>query len=329
MLKTLASPRLTVLFFLLMAGAALWASQGAENITAVVLAPLLLLLLNLGAAIIGNARFRADLPLLVFHLALLLLLGLLAAARLTYFEGALTLSADTDFDGEFVREERGMLHGDGARRLRFGNEGFTENYPARGQYHMTYNLVRWSDAEGRPRLAEIGDDRPLVIDGYRIYATRQRGFSPVFAWVPADGAEQLGTIQLLDRGETVGSDDFPSGSTVTLPGGTQAWVQLRLQGAPEKKEQRADLGAAEVKHHVVLRVGSERHELQTGDSVALPGGRLHYVKLGSWMGYRVTYDPTKPWLIATTLVGILALVWFYSRLLLRPRREMQPIPEGA
>jgi len=76
-------------------------------------------------------------------------------------------------------------------------------------------------------------------------------------------------------------------------------------------------GAGELQHHLVLRVGELRQELRPGDVVALDGGKLAYVGMGSWMGYRVIYDPTKPWLVATTLVAVGSLLAFYARLLRR------------
>ncbi|MCM2313064.1 MAG: hypothetical protein NDI84_16850, partial [Steroidobacteraceae bacterium] len=141
-LTALASPKLSAIFFVVMAAAALWAKEPGRNITLAMLVPFLLLTLNLVAAIVTNRRFRADLPLLVFHLALLALIFALVAARLTYFEGQATVTAGTTFDGNLVGEEHGPLHDRTIADLRFTNLGFTENYPERGRYHATYNRIR-------------------------------------------------------------------------------------------------------------------------------------------------------------------------------------------
>jgi cytochrome c biogenesis protein ResB len=66
-------------------------------------------------------------------------------------------------------------------------------------------------------------------------------------------------------------------------------------------------------HTLVLRMDPLRHELQPGQSVALDGGTLTYLGLRSWMGYRVTYDPTLPWLLAASLLAVAALAWHYLR----------------
>jgi cytochrome c biogenesis protein len=43
----------------------------------------------------------------------------------------------------------------------------------------------------------------------------------------------------------------------------------------------------------------------------LPEGRIHYLGLKSWMGYRVDYDPTRPWLLAACLLAVLSITWFF------------------
>lgn len=313
--KALASPRLTVSFFLLMAAGALWVAQGGANATLATLLPLSLLVLNLGAAIVSNPRFRADLPLLLFHLALLALVALLALARLVYFDGATILTSGTAFEGNLVKNTRGPLHGEGLPALRFANEGFTESFPERGKYHATYNRVRWWDAAGNGGVAEIGDDRPLILGGYRIYATSRRGFSPLFHWQPAAGEGGFGTVQLPDSG----IEGLGPVTNWHLPGGPELWVMLNIEAAPAAPPggQRSGLGALEIRHHLVLRQGDQRFELRPGESLDLSGGQLRYERLDTWMGYRIIYDPTEPWLIATIGVGIATLLWFYARLFWR------------
>lgn len=315
----LASPRLTVAFFLLMAAGALWVTRGGDNATLPTLLPFSLLVLNLAASIGTNRRFRGDLPLLLFHLALLAFVALLALARLIYFDGATILTSGTAFEGKLVRDQRGPLHGDGVRGLRFANEGFSENFLERSKYHATYNLLRWWDSAGNPQLAEIGDDRPLILDGYRIYTTRRRGFSPLFLWQPENAAAAYGTVQLPDQD----SAGLGPATVWQLPDGPETWVMLNLAETPATLpgSQRHGLGAGNIPHHLVLRIGERRLELHPGETLELPEGRLTYIRLGSWMGYRIIKDPTEPWLVATLVVGVASLLWFYARLLGRPDRR--------
>ena len=315
-LIALASPKLSASFFVVMAAAALWARVPERSATVAMLLPFSLLTLNLLAAIVTNRRFRGDLPLLVFHLSLVALVITLVAARLTYFEGQATLTGGTTFDGTLLSEESGVLHPRSIEGLRFTNLGFTENYPERGQFHATYNRVRWQSADGGPQTADIGDDVPLVLDGYRIYTTRHRGFSPVFRWQTPAGTDEWGTVQLRDsnNGAFTGANDW------TLPDGRNAWLMVDPEAGAENARggSRANLGAGTEAHRIVLRIGEERHMLAPGEQLALRDGTLTYVRPGSWMGYRIIADPTKPWLIGSVALAVLSLVWFYARIVFRP-----------
>lgn len=320
MAPALASPRLTVGFFLLMAGGSLAVAELNWPATWAVLLPLALLGLNLGAAIGLHPRFRVDLPLLVFHLALLALVALIVVARLVYFEGRVALTAGSSFEGEVFGEQRGPLHGNGLSRVHFINDGVSEDFSRYGKYIATANRVRWRDAEGRPQQSEIGDDIPLLLDGYRIYTTRNRGFAPVFAWQPRGGPIEYGSVQLRDMGQ---GGFTPDGGWL-LPEGPEIWAMLEPLQPIRKDGVRVDLDAASVAHQLVVRVGETRQALRPGESMDLPEGRLIYLELKTWMGYRISYDPTIPWLIATVLTAVGSLIWFYASLFLR--RRHRPLP---
>lgn len=318
-LAALGSPKLSATFFVLMAICALWARDPERSATWAMLPPFALLTLNLLAAIATNRRFRADLPLLVFHLALLALLVTFVLARLTYFEGQATVTAGTPFDGTLVGEQGGPLHNRKIDTLRFENLGFTENYPARGQFHATYNRVRWRGEDGRLETAEIGDDIPLILGSYRIYTSKHRGFSPVFRWTTTAGTDEWGTVQLQDSN----TGAFAGANNWTLPDGEATWLMVDVDIAPEAQEPprgariRSNLGAGTEARNIVLRVSNVRHVLAPGDTLARPGGTLTYVRLDSWMGYRIVADPTKPWLIGSIVLALVSLVWFYTRIFFR------------
>lgn len=316
-----ASPRLTVAVFLLLAMAALGVAHGHGTATVLMTAPIVLLLLNLSAAIAVNPRIRGDLPLLLFHLALLGLIVLIVFARQTYFDGGIRLNAGDTFAGDYVSIDQGDWHGAGAQSLRFANEGLIEFIPPGNIYPKTINRILWWDNAGRPHATEIGDDRPLVMNGYRIYTTRQRGFAPIFLWQKPAAPDQFGTFQINNSFLETGTRDFPDGTTVTLPNGKAAWMQLVPLVDPVFQGEQENLGAATLDHHVVLRIDQSRFEVRPGDSVALPDGRLTYVRLETWMGYRVTYDPATPWLATTALLAVVSLFWFYLRQWNRPSRK--------
>ena len=77
-------------------------------------------------------------------------------------------------------------------------------------------------------------------------------------------------------------------------------------------------------HRVVVRIGDQRAELAPGEQLAIEGGTLAYAGLRTWMGYRVTYDPTLAWLLAAALVACLALAWHYTDRFFAGRRAAEP-----
>lgn len=324
LLKGLASPRLTVAFFLLTAGSALAIGQGWVVPTFAMLLPFAFLVLNLGAAILQHPRFRSDLPLLLFHLTLLVLIGLFLLGRLTYLYGSVSVTRDTSFNGIIDKLEVGPLHNRDFSGLRFVHGGLTERFNDEVGHHVDIrSRIRWQDEQMRWQETELGFGYPVIIDGYRIYPSGRRGYSPIFLWQATDGREEVGTVQLFGPAENV----MENTNDWVMPNGVAAWLQLEtdVSGPPALGTVRLDLGADALAHKLILRVGDDRHVIKLGDSVDLPGGRLRYVKLESWAGYSLIYDPTESWLIATILIAIGSLCWFYFQ---RFRQRPLAVPEA-
>ncbi len=308
-LRWLAAPQLTVLVFVLAAVSALWISEAGAPPTLVFTPPLLLLTVNLAAALLIHPRFRTDLPLLLFHIALIMLVILFFIARMTYLEGLATVTRGATFNGELLRVEKGPWHGEGYHNLRFVNEGFIDEYPANGNGYLTFNTVHWRDVAGNLHRRVIGDDVPLVLKGYRFYATR-RGFTPRLFWQPQSGDMQYIDVKLPD----IGPDGWHEGFVWTLPGGQQAQLMVEHKLIePPPGSRRVDLGLSQIDAPLIVRTNEQRHVLRPGRSLELAGGTLSYVKLDVWLGYEVVYDPTTPWLIAVTVIGIVSLIVFYLK----------------
>lgn len=312
LLHWLASPRWMLAFFVFAAASALVSIYQPEWITAAWALPLAIFALSLLAAVATNRRFRRDAALLGLHLGLLAFVVLVALSRLTYLDGVVTLSEGDSFEGVLHLDQRGPLHPGEIEHQRFTNEGFTENFDPRASWKATYNRVSWQDAVGARHVAEIGDDYPLVVDGYRIYTTRNRGYSPVFRWEPKTGPAETGTVQLRPG-------ELDQANSWQLPGGQEIWAILEVDGSTELQpgEQRPNLGAAALPHRIVIRTGERREALRPGEHMTLPEGRLTYVGLDSWMGYHVVYDPAMYWMVAAAAVVVVCMIWFYARLLLR------------
>jgi ResB-like family len=272
-----------------------------------------LLALNLMAALVLHPAFRRQLPLLVAHLALLVLVVLVAVGRLTALDGRFELTQGLPFDG-LIESKAGPLHRDRLSRLDFRHEGFQIDYAPGRKRGATRNPVTWTDAEGQVQRAVIGDHRPLVLDGYRIYTSSNKGFAPLLTWIPKAGEAVSGAVHL----PSFPVHELQQSREWTLPGGQVAWVMLQFD------EKLIDpTGPASFRlpdsHRLVLRVGEQRAELAPGGRVDIPGGTLVYERLSSWMGYRVSYDATLPWLLASALLATFALAWHYTRRFLAQR----------
>jgi hypothetical protein len=110
-------------------GAAAFATQAGGGIGALALgAALALLAVNLIAALVVHPAFRRQLPLLLFHLALLALVVLAGLGRLTSLDGRFELTQGVPFDGRLIESSAGARHRDGLARLAFRHEGFEIDY---------------------------------------------------------------------------------------------------------------------------------------------------------------------------------------------------------
>jgi cytochrome c biogenesis protein len=282
----------------------------------VLVLPLGLLALNLLAALASNPVFRQQTPLLVFHLSLLTIVLLVAAGRLSYLKGELELAEGEEFGGTLTAFEAGPWHPFHLDKLHFANNGFSIAY-APGQRRLgTRNRVSYTDADGAPQQAEIGDTTPLVLQGYRFYTTPNKGFAPTFLWHPSGASEPiLGAVHL----PSYPANEYRQSQEWTLPGsGIKLWTQLSFDEAIIDPDKASEFRLPK-QYQLIVRIGDARHELQPGQSVELPGGRLIYAGLLTWMGYTVFYDWTIHWLLATCVVAVLALGWhFWQKFAARP-----------
>lgn len=271
-------------------------------------APLLLLAVNLIAAVATNVVFRRQLPLLIFHLALIALVLLAAAGRLSYLKGTTEITEGAAFDG-FKSRDAGPLHGGRLAQLHFVNDGFDIHYTAGPVLDRNLSRVRWQDGAGQERSGAIEDNRPLVLFGYRIYPTSNKGFAPLFVWQPKGGQPMLASVHL---------PSFPANASSQAqtwrPTGSQAdmWVMLPVdeQLIPADRPSRFRLPD---ERKIVLRYQNQRYELQPGERLNLSDGTLEYRELRTWMGFRVFYDWTIPWMLAACVVAVLSMAWHFGR----------------
>lgn len=282
-----------------------------------------LLSVNLLAAMVLHPAFRRQLPLLVAHLALLALVVLVAIGRLTALDGRFELTQGLAFDG-LIEAKAGPLHRDRLSRLDFRHDGFEITYAPGRKRGATRNPVTWTDADGRVQRAVIGDHRPLVLEGYRIYTSSNKGFAPLLTWIPAQGEPVSGAVHL----PSFPVHELQQSREWTLPGGQVAWVQLQFDDKLLDPTGPASFRLPD-SHRLVLRVGEQRAELAPGGRVDVPGGTLVYERLSTWMGYRVSYDATLPWLLAASLLATLSLAWHYAQRFVGEREPASPRAAAA
>ncbi len=308
-LKRLASLRLTLVVLVALALGVIHGYRNPDNATWALVVPLLLFALNLGAAVATNPVFRRQTALLSFHLGLIAIVLLVAAGRLSYLKGQAELSVGEEFTGRLVQQDSGPWHWWRLDRVRFVNEGFVVNYDD-GRRRDTVNRVRYQDGAGRWRAAEIGDEQPLVIEGYRFYTSFNKGFAPLFTWYPRDGqAPQRGSVHLpsypireLDQTRTW----QPPGSRQEL------WLMLDFDEQLIQSAGRSRFHPP-AEHRLIVRVGDRRHTLRPGDRLALDAGALHYEGLTTWMGYTIYSDWTISWLLAAAALSVVSLAWHFWR----------------
>ena len=307
-LERLASLRLTVGSLVALAIGVLLSYQGHLNSTWALALPLTLLAINLMAAVGTRPVLRAQHALLVFHLGLIAMVVLLAAGRLTYLRGSVEVAQGAEFDGELTAVEAGPWHGSGLARVRFVNNGFRIGYSKGVQRDKTQNVVSYPDANGAAHDAEIGDQTPLVLAGYRFYTTPNKGFAPTFVWYPADGGlPSKGAVHL----PSYPIHQYRQARDWVLPGtAIKVWTMLQFDEVILDPASSSEFRLPS-QYQVIVRVGEMRRELLASQAIELPQGRLVFDGLRTWMGYAVFYDWTIQWLLAVCAISVAALGWHF------------------
>lgn len=314
LMLALASLKVTLAGLLLLGVATVAVYKLDHSATPWLSAPLLLLAINLSAAVATNRVFRRQKSLLVFHLALIALVLLAAAGRLSYLKGNAEVTEGAAFEG-LVHREAGPLHWGQLDALSFVNEGFDIRYLPGPMMDRNINHLRWQDERGRWQAGQIENNRPLILYGYRIYPTSNKGFALLFMWQPAGGQPVLAAVHL---------PSYPANATAQAltwrPAGAKdaIWVMLEVDEPliPADRHSRFRLPD---KQNIVLRYRDNRLELQPGERLELAGGVLEYREMRTWMGYRLYYDWTIPWMLAACALAVASLSWhFWKKFSARP-----------
>ncbi len=309
LLRRLASVRLTLFGFLLLAVAIAGAYLAEVLPPWTVALPAALLAVNLAAALLVRQRLRSTPGLLVFHVALLLFLGLVAASRMTYLDGRVELAEGSLFDGFLDDHRAGPLNRHGYRGVLFIQGRFEIPFLGDGRRGAIAADVLELDDDGDVRIHTVTEHQPLVRDGYRFTPTANKGFAAVFGWTMDGGDESVGAVHFPGYP----ANSLRQSASWTPPGADRAlWALLDFDYSWLLDDHPGWFDVPP-EHRLVLREGEGRYPLMPGDTLRIAGGTLHYMGLRTWIGYRVFHDPAAPWLLAAAVVGCGGLAWHLAR----------------
>lgn len=300
----LASLRLTLALLMITAGLAVYGQSGAAAAFRWLALPFGLLGLNLVAAVAVHDRLRNSKGLLVFHLGLAALATIAGIGRLLAFDGHVEVTEGGALDvAHVVAETQAPLHSWGLDHILFLQRGFSIDYDAGMRRRATRSAVALPDGNGGWSERVVGDDRPLIVGGYRFYTTHNKGFAPLLTWRPAAGGEMAGAVHL----PSYPLNEDRQGNEWTLPGDQRTlalWLEL---SRPIYDENGHWTFAPPQDARLVVIDGDRRETLEAGQTIDLGNGRLRFDGVTTWMGYRIFYDPSLPWLLAAAGLAVAGL----------------------
>lgn len=309
-LRQLASLRLTLVGMgLLGVGAALSYDNPVTTPVWVLVVPLALLAVNLFAAILSNPHINRRGGLLLFHVGLLLIVILAAVGRLTRMDARIELTEGGAFAAEDLTEiKQGPWHAGALERVQFAQGPYTVDYSAGMARGPTRSRILIPDGQGSWEERVVGDDTPLVLEGYRFYTTFNKGFAPILTWIPDRGEPVTGSVHM----PAYPLFEHRQANRWTPPGAEEIrfWLQLETGMDPQADWRLDPVNSSGV---LVVRAGERRVELKPGESQRLDGGVLRYEQLSSWMGYKLFYDPTLHWLFIAAMITVLGLATHFWR----------------
>ena len=174
-LRSLGSPRMALYGMVPLAIGSILSYGNPESTPVwVLVVPLFFLSLILLIAILTNPRIYRPKALLLFHVSLLLLVVLVAYGRLAHFEAHVEMVAGKPFStDELLRVKSGILHDGQIENIEFIQGSYTVQYSPGMVRGITRSQVsvRSEESDTGWQQQVVGDDIPLIIDGYRFYTS--------------------------------------------------------------------------------------------------------------------------------------------------------------
>ena len=309
LISRLGSLRLTPWGMLLLAAGVLAILLGKIQPLWALLPGSMLLAINLAAGFFVHPQLIRSPGLLLFHLGLLVAALLAFAGYLNRFEARIELVEGSRYDpSQLMALRAGPLHGDGWRHISFIQGTYSVDYAPGLERSHTRSTLYLPDENGGWKQVEAGDDRPLIIDSYRFYTTWNKGFAVILTWFPRQGRPATGAVHM----PAYPGMEWKQENEWRIPGSDETLrLSLRLPPRPSDDKAWQLRGERRTDVPLVVDTGNGGYELWAGQSLDLPQGRLKYEELRGWMGYKIYYDPTLPWLFWTALVATCGLGWHY------------------
>ena len=309
LLRLLSSLKLTLLGMVMLGLGAVLSYGNPMTVSIwVLVVPMSILAINLIATIVTNRLINGQPGLLLFHICLLTIVILAGVGRLIHLDAHVELAQGQVFTPDLMMEVRsGPMHMGGIDQVAFIQGHYTVDYLPRLRRRDTHSEVLLPGPDGRAIPQDVGDDRPLILQYYRFYTTFNKGFSPILMWIPVQGEPITGRINM----PAYPLFEYKQDNQWTPPGTNEVikfWLQVDA-GLTEEKAWVLDGRNATGK--LVVTVGEQRVELIKGEELQLAHGRLRYIDLSTWMGYRIFYDPTIHWMFWASFIGVLGLMQYF------------------
>src|SRR3569832_845769 len=155
-----------------------------------------------------------------------------AIGRLTHLEAHIELLQDTAFaSAELFDDSRGPWHSGHLDQVQFVQGPYTVDYAPGMVRGLTRSQVQVPDGRGGWEAKVVGDDRPLIMEGYRFYTSFNKGFAPILTWIPDQGAPQTGAVHM----PSYPLFEFKQDNSWTPPGGPEIKFWLRLTTGMDEK----------------------------------------------------------------------------------------------
>lgn len=310
--KRLASLRLTLVGMLMLAVLAVLGVRSDAVSIDMTTIPLVLLAMNLVAALMTNRTLRTQAGLLVFHVGLLMVFGLIGLSVLTRFDGHVEVAQGAGFEPAAVTTTaNGWLHDNRLDGIEFYQSDIRVDYLPRLVRQETRSTVEYRGADGAMHRATIGDKVGFEVDGYRFLATFNKGFALLLHWQDDTGAEAIGAVNFL----SFPRHDWNQVTTWTTPAGQEVELEIDFDEPYFNDDSAWTLKATDVPYRVnVTPTDRATVAVREGDAVRVDGGTLRVADLRLWMGYRIDYLPFLPWMLVAAMLAIAGLaIHFASR----------------